>query len=405
MERKKFGSILILLIGLILILSFSACTKKNNLTGDNVSGIVPRIAIADSFSLGYSYTHEGKVKGTESYIICGEEDGIEAIGVWRFTGLRDTMTVIGEPVLKLVATRRSPLDSNPLALSFHKLAQHWTPDSTDMILDSNISPLSIPNFTVADSISSAGDTLAISIPAAVIENWKMENVTGFNLVIKTVDGGWLEFKANELANGALLNFKYKVPGSADTLTYNQRAFIDSYRVTGDQSAITTAAWKLKNLLPQRMFFRFALQDELFTDGEGVVLSALDRKRMTINKAELVLFVKDNPYYGSVRCNFYPYQVKMDTLAVPTVLTDNDLQIISNTFSSGTIISADSVKIDVTAVIQGFTSGNVSNNGIVIKNTAEMQNFGKVEFWHSANAPAGKKPYIKIHYTTPFLKGD
>lgn len=405
MERKKFDGIIILLIILSLVLLFSACTKKSNLTGDNLSGIVPRVAIADSFSLGYSYTHDGKVKGTESYIICGEEEGIEAVGVLRFTGLTDTMTVIGEPIMKLVATRRSSLDRNPLALSFHKLAQHWTPDSTDLILDSNISPLSIPNFSVPDSVSSAGDTLSINIPAAIIEDWKIEDVTGFNVVIKAADGGWLEFKANELANGALLNFQYQIPGSADTLTYNQRAFIDSYRVTGTQTEISNNTWELKNLLPQRMFFRFALNDELFTDGEGVVLSSPDRRRMTINKAELVLFVKDNPYYGSVRCNFYPYRVKMDTLSTPTVLTDADLQIISNTFSSGTIISADSVKIDVTALIQGFTSTEVTNNGIVIKNISEMQNFGMVEFWHSSTAPDGKQPYIKIYYTTPFLKGD
>ena len=405
MIRKNISGTLILLFVISLAMLATACTRKTNLTGDNWSGVVPRTAVADSFSMGYSYTHDGKVSGRESYIICGEEDGIEAIGVLRFIGLKDTMTVIGQPVLKLVATRRSSLDRNPLALSFHKLSQNWAADSTDLILESNISPLLINEFAVPDTVSSAGDTLSVEIPAAIIENWKTEDVTGFNLVIKTVSGGWLEIKSNEIANGALLNFKYQLPGATDTLTYNQRPVLDSYRVTGTQPEVIDNIWKLKNLLPQRMFFRFNLADEIFTDADGVTLSSLDRKRMTINKAELVLFVKENPYYGSVRCNFYPYSVKTDTLAAPMALTDSDLQIISNTFSSGAIITADSVKIDITSIIQGITSGDISNYGVVIKNLAEMQNFGNVEFWHFSAAPDDKKPYVKIHYTTPFLKGD
>lgn len=405
MNMKKLSGLPILTLMIIIITITFACTKKDNLTGDNWSGIGPQIAIADSFNLAYSYTHEGSVKGTEGYIICGSEDDIEAISVLRFTGLQEEMTVIEQPTLKIVATRRSPLETrSPLELSFHKLNQNWAPDSTDLISDANIIPLDIPDYVVADSVSSLGDTLTVNISADIIQNWETTDVTGFNLVIKAEEDGWLEFKANEIANGALLTFKYRVPDDTTTYTYNQRAYKDSYRITGTQDNLEDDL-KLKNLRPQRMYLKYTLPNTIFIDTLGVPLNTTDRQRMTINKAELILFVKDNPYYNDVVCYFYPYRVKKDTLAVPTVMTDSDLEAVAYTYSSGTKITADSVKIDITAITQGFTSADLQNNGIVIKNNAEMMNFGNVEFWHYSDAPAGKKPYVKIYYTIPFLKGD
>lgn len=404
MNMSKISAAVILLLTIVLILMPAACTKKKNLVGDNWSGITPLVAIDSTFGLGYSYTHTSKVKGNEGNIVCGSEAGIEAIGILRFTGLPDTLTIIEQPTLQLVAVKRSPLRRNPVVLSFHKLDMNWAADSTDLISDVNISPLGMDNFTVQDSINSAGDTLSIAIPNNAIINWKTEDVTGLNLVIKALSG-WLEFKATESGRGALLKFKYQVPGSTDTLSYSQRTVLDSYRVTGTQSELTENTWLLKNLHPQRIYFKNLLSNSLFIDQDGIELNATDRRRMTINKAELVLFVKNNPYYGATRAYFYPYRVKPDTLVIPQVLTDADLQNIGLTFNSVAVMSSDSVKINITAITQAFTSGNLANNGIVFRNTSELQNFGNIEFWHTNDAPEGKKPYVKIYYTVPYLKGD
>jgi hypothetical protein len=407
MNMRKMSVLPVLLLTAVLVMLVSACTRKDNLTGDNWSELTPMIAMDSTFYTGYSYTHAGKVKGTETSLVCGTDAAIDAISVMRFSGLADTIIVLQQPVLKLVATRRSPLNSNPLALSFHKLNANWAADSTDVISDVDIFSLSIPYFTVQDTISTSGDTLSINIPNEIIENWKTEGVTGLNLVIKTIGerGHWMEFKSTESGNGPLLTFKYRIPGSTDTLSYSQRAIRDSYRVTGTQTEVTETTLILKNLLPQRIMIKNGLPLSIFKDKDGIVLSDLDRKRMTINKAELVLFIKENPYYVNTRCNFFPYRVKPDTLINNIVLTDSDLEIITHTYNSTSVIDADSVKIDITALTQAFTSGDVENNGIVIKNTSEMQNFGNLEFWHYANAPAGKRPYVKIYYTVPYLKGN
>ncbi|MBM4399469.1 MAG: hypothetical protein FJ041_03960 [Candidatus Cloacimonetes bacterium] len=66
-------------------------------------------------------------------------------------------------------------------------------------------------------------------------------------------------------------------------------------------------------------------------------------------------------------------------------------------------SEDFIKLDITAIMQGYTSGDLNNNGIVVKCISEALNFGKIEFWTDADdTPDDKKPYIKIIYTPPFL---
>lgn len=406
MNMKKLPAMLSLL--LIILILVSACTKRNNLTGDNWSNVKPQMAMDSSFVMGYSYTNEGSVTGAEQHLLCGSDNGITAITVMQFTDIpeADTMTVISQPTLKLTASRRSPLGRSPLVLSFYKLAQDWAEDSTSTILDANMTPLGIPDFTVEqDTISSGGDTLTVNIPIPILEQWQTDDVEGYNIVVKMQGSGWIEFKSNEISQGPLLSFNYKLTGDTDTLEYSQRANIDSYKVTGTQTSLAANTWKLRNTLPQRMFFKFDVPGTLFKDTNNEVLDAADLKRMTVNKAELVLYVKNNPYYNNTKLFFYPYHVTMDTLAVPTALTDDDLETITRTLTTGTIISSDSVKIDITAIMQAYTSGDKTKNGIVVKTTSEMQNFGSVEFWHYNDAPAGKKPYIKIAYTPPYFKGN
>ncbi len=396
---RQTAGIILCLATLMLI----GCTRKDNLTGNDWSNLHPQVATADSFELGFSYQAEGKVKGTETRLVCGSQDLLEALAVLRFTGLPEDFEIIEAPVLKLVATRRSPLSREPLELTFHKLSQDWAADSTDLILDSNISALPVPTYPLPDSVSADGDTLEVDLDSAIIQNWETEGVTGFNLVLKAL-GGWAEFKSAETGGyGPLLTFKYQLAGEADTLTYSQRASRDSYRVTGEQAETLASAWQLKNLLPQRLYAKFQLNDNLFQDMDGNALSSEEIKRMTINKAELVLFVKDNPYYGSTACYFYPYSVKSDSVDSPMVLAASDLESIGYTFSSGTIVNKDSVAVEITSIVQAITSGDIQNRGVVIKATSEMQNYGSLGFWHYADAQSGKKPYVKIYYTIPYLK--
>lgn len=406
MKRSTRQAIMLLTVIIMLVLLVTGCTRKDNLTGNDWTGITPLVTVADSFALGYSYTKLDTVSGSESYLLCGSNDGIDAMAVMRFTGFADTMNVIGQPVLKLVATRCSNSARLPVVLSFHKITQDWAADSTSNILDSQLSPLGIPDVDV-DTVNTLGDTLLINLSPAIVQNWSISGVTGFNLAVKTVGDGWIEFKSKELSSGPVLSFDYMLPGATDTLRYSKTCNLDSYRYQGTQTMLSPNVLKLKNLLPQRMYVRFGLPE--FRNKAGELLTPAQLKRVTINKAELVLFIKDTSYYNNRAGSFYPFNVDTEELITdPAVLSISDLSTVENTVTSyKKATENDSVKINITPLIQGYTSGEIENKGVVISSTMEMSNFGSLEFWHynDLNVPADKKPYIKVFYTTALLGDD
>lgn len=416
---KTKTALLMLVISLVI---FTGCTRKHNLTGNNWSDSRPLVTTDTTFTMGYSYGYESKVTGSESRIICGTENGIEAMAMLQFIELPDSISVVGQPTLKLIATRRSLARRSPLILSFYRINQVWSADSTALITDADLSPLPIANFTVQDTLGSNADTLTVAnitipIPNAVIEdiaNGVGVDTLGMGIAIKVVNPGWLEFKSNETARGATLAFTYRNSGETTDNEYSKHPSLDSYRITGTQADLADDVWGIRNLLPQRMYFKFNLPQHIFVDSTGTQMSAQDIKRMTINKAELVLYPKNNPYYTSYLADgilkwhlssFYPYNVTRDTLTTPVKLTDSDLEMITNTLSTtpASLIDTVGVRIDITAIMQGITSGDIENNGVVVKSLQEMKNYGNLEFWHYTDAPAGKKPYVKITYTPPYLK--
>ena len=85
------------------------------------------------------------------------------------------------------------------------------------------------------------------------------------------------------------------------------------------------------------------------------------------------------------------------------LVTGDYEIIAYTVTSTGIIKGDSLTVDVTPIIQAYTSGDKTPKGIMIQSLQERKNFGSLEFWdcNEGTLPE-KKPYIKITYTPPFL---
>ena len=128
------------------------------------------------------------------------------------------------------------------------------------------------------------------------------------------------------------------------------------------------------------------------------------KRVTINKAQLVLYIKNNPYYEKVNYSLLALNVVKDSISTPIALEDGDTELMSYIGTTTGLASGDSIVINITPMVQGYTSGNIENKGIVIRSLHEMLNLGELEFWHFGDptCPAAKKPVIRITYTPPFL---
>ncbi|MDP3113965.1 MAG: hypothetical protein Q8M98_04225 [Candidatus Cloacimonadaceae bacterium] len=404
MFRKTFG----ITLSVILILFATACTRKTNPTGNNWSDVRP-LSFTDStsFDMGFSYAATKTVSGNESNLLVGNFEGLQAAAVMRFTGLpKDFSIPVGyqdSTYLELTLVRRSPLIRYPVNLDVYKLNQVWAADSTNSIQDANMTLISTQCFTIPDTVLAAGTEVRIPIPVSAIQNWfnaSDADTLGWNLVIKSNVGAWVEMRATETGRGPSLRFKYFSGTPAAEKEYKNRATRDSYRVDTDLAPLLTDQWVIRNISPSRIYVKFLDNFDLYKDMNGAVLDALSRQRLTINKAELIFHVKENPYYGSsVQYSLRGDRVSRDSILTAIELTDTDAV---SGITTTTFIRGDSVVVNITPLVQGYTSGNQANKGVIIRSMQEMLNFGKLELWHFNDAPAGKKPKLRVTYTPPYL---
>ena len=403
---------LLLVATLFLAIILGGCINDHNPTGNNWSNVRPMSFTTPlDIVAGYSFPGSGSINGTENSLVCGNYNGIESVAFVRFTGLPSVGTFhIPEAYqdstyLNLVLTRKFSESRNPVEVKIYKLNQSWAADSTNLIQDSNLSLITPQSYTITDSISSAGTQIKIPIPVAALEQWTSEaDSLGLTLAIKTGENSYIEFKSRESGAGPKLHFLYRTTGENPIeKKYDQYCNKDSYRIDEETAPIITNQWILSNIPPSRIYLYFPMNFSLFQDTEGNPLNEIQLKRTTINHAELILYVKENPYYGtSTQYRLRADRVN-DSLDINTAITVLDEQVASGIITQS-YIRGDSLVVNVTPLIQAYTSGDKINYGIVIRSMQELINYGKIELWHfnDSSTPAEKQPKLRVTYTPPFL---
>jgi len=403
---------LLLVATLFLAIILGGCINDHNPTGNNWSNVRPMSFTTPlDIVAGYSFPGSGSINGTENSLVCGNYNGIESVAFVRFTGLPSVGTFhIPEAYqdstyLNLVLTRKFSESRNPVEVKIYKLNQSWAADSTNLIQDSNLSLITPQSYTITDSISSAGTQIKIPIPVAALEQWTSEaDSLGLTLAIKTGENSYIEFKSRESGAGPKLHFLYRTTGENPTeKKYDQYCNKDSYRIDEETAPIITNQWILSNIPPSRIYLYFPMNFSLFQDTEGNPLNEIQLKRTTINHAELILYVKENPYYGtSTQYRLRADRVN-DSLDINTAITVLDEQVASGIITQS-FIRGDSLVVNITPLIQAYTSGDKMNYGIVIRSMQELINYGKIELWHfnDSSTPAEKQPKLRVTYTPPFL---
>ncbi|MEN6445979.1 MAG: hypothetical protein ABFC98_08055 [Candidatus Cloacimonas sp.] len=392
-----------------ILMLISGCTDKKNLTGDNFSD-VSAITVNDESGImnGYSFPAEklATISGSETKLLAGSYQNATAISFLRFTGLPEDMINIRPDscFLQVKISKRSALPRNPLKLKLYKLNKVWS-DSIDLeaITNSDLSQNPLAEWTVADTIGSTGKVVKFALPTSEIFNWETPDTLGWNFVLKTENDGWVEIISSEQSTGPKLNLNYQTEVEGEYETYNEFPAKDTYTLNAPVG-VTSESWKISNLTSTRMYLLYEPTYTIFKDNEGNMLDSLQIKRMTINKAVIVLHIKQNDYYsGTNSYSLYSFNVVKDSITDMIPLVTGDYEIISNTVTSTGYVSSDSITVDITPIMQAYSSADKKPKGIMIQSLQERQNFGTVEFWDCKDStPAGKKPYIKITYTPPYL---
>ncbi|NLK49796.1 MAG: hypothetical protein GX294_04025 [Candidatus Cloacimonetes bacterium] len=400
---------------LILILtSLIACTQKSNPTGNSFSDVEPIIFVdEESFDLGFSYGLDVNIKGSESNLLCGDYNGMQAAAIMQFVSLPQDFVIptsrsyADSAWIKLTVLRQAPLsERNPTTLTLYKINEHWREDSAHEAMDLPLQQIG-ESFTLPDSINTSGTDVKIPFPIDVLTALNEAGEDSLSIVIKTNADAFMEFRSISTAGrGPQLRFKYRKVDEDGNVAdsdseYSLAARKDSYWVKGAQNQVLADEWIIGNLSPSRIFVRWVDNWNHFKDADGNVLSETRRKQVTINKAELIFHTKSNPYYGDLT----PYSIKAsmvtrDSINTAMHIADEDMN--ESVLGNISVVKEGTVRVDITAFMQGIVNGKKDNHGFVIHSTQEMNNFGILELEHFLNAPDGKKPQLRVIYTPPFL---
>lgn len=398
-----------------LVLSFSACTRKNNLTGNNWSDTKP-LTFTDSLSAsGFSFADTANVSGFEGSLLVAKMGAVESVPMIRFTGLPKSSLLSGgnstvtEAKLLLSLKRRSAEPRSTLKLNFFRIKGRWTADSTNVVPDDSLVVSGIAEFTVPVVPAGSDSLLSIPVPNEVIRNWQVADSTYFSLAIRCSDNSWAEFYSMEgsSSQGPKLEFKYRFAADAANSTlkeYSSFAITDSYRLNAPLGTQQQNVWLLRNISPSRIFLKFNLNPNNFRAMDGAMLDSLKLKRVTVNKAELVLYIKNNPYYGStIPYALRSFNVTKDSVSTAISLQEADYEFLTLTPSNTGLVRGDSIVVNITPQIQGYLSGNIVNKGVMIRSLQEMQNFGELEFWNDEPSTLPEnRPKLRVKYTPPYL---
>jgi len=406
---ESFQAILKLLICLTIILTvLSGCTDKDNLTGNNFSD-VRALTVNDEtgMMMGFSFpaAEEISISGSEKKLLAGDYNDAYALSFFRFTGLPTNIesTEIDSCFLSLNIDGCYAL-GNSLILKLYKLNKVWT-DSLDLanITESDLSIDPIVTYPLADPNGTVGEEITFIIPESEIINWQNPDSTGWNLALKVENEGWVEISSRESSYSPKLNIKYKTETEGEWITYSQSPAKDTYTLEA-QETDSSELWKISNLNSTCLYINYQPTYTLFKDNNENQLSEIQIKRLTVNKAEIVLHIKSNDYYNATTSySLYPFNVIKDSIPGPVPLLKSDYETLVYTVTSTGTITGDSLTVNITPIIQAYTSGDKIPKGIMIQSTQERKNFGTLEFWDcNESTPAEKKPYIKITYTPPYL---
>ena len=413
---------------LLLVLLLGACTKKNNLTGTNWSDIdALSFADAEAVVSGYSFPADSllNITNNKKNLLVGNWQGSTAMSILRFTGLPDSAAFAkyidpSELKLDIVLQRRNELQREPLALNFYQVTKGWAANP-DTLVEADYSLIPDTRTLVPASIITS-DTLSVDLPISLIQYWLADaesptDRTGLNILIKAENEGFVELKLSTATVGSKLSFKYKDAATdPEFKDFERYANFNSYSFTHPEVEPSPNAWKLSNFAPQRMYVDLQPDFTMFKneDEDGATLLPEELKRVSINKAELVLYIKDDlPNYK----NTSSYKVSAfllkerpeDGAVIPTLAMQTPMFI--STLESFVSSSSDSILINITPIIQAYISEKsfsddtvVTPKGIVIMSNYERKDFGEIEFYHplDLSAPAEKRAYIRIKYTPPFL---
>jgi len=159
------------------------------------------------------------------------------------------------------------------------------------------------------------------------------------------------------------------------------------------------------MLPRRSFLKFDVDTANLVDQTGNPLDEFQIKHLTVNKAYLRLYLKENSFFTGKRNSYLSaYRVTKEIDGHQAIGKDNlEYLVNSGTASKIFIAEADTtqfIDVKITPLMQGFISGEKENFGIVLRSPYQSTNFDVMEFHASDAEDVTLRPKVHFIYTLP-----
>lgn len=408
--------VLKLIIGLLLIIIITSCTQKKNPVGFQNGPQPESITFGwDIFSNSISFEDSTKNYSSNSTLILGNYDDKKTKTLLRFINLPDSIASLESSVeIKFKIDDRYNIEDFS-SLQFGLINKLWkenhatwfaATDSTSWDSETGFSENDYTLFE-PDSIVCLEDSLTVYIEDNMLLDWIDSDSLNYGFVMFTEDDGFVKFLSAE-SDTISLKFDYlSNANDTEVNTYLNNATSDTFIYETDQIFEQYPDQMIaSNIYPIRFYTKFDISDSIFIDSSSVINNQEDYNRMTINKAELILYYDEDNHYPLIQYStLSPYLLEGDTLFYNTedkpLISSEDYKYFYDGISSDSI-NADHFALDITNIVQNITSGEYENKGLIVKSIYENRDFFNVLFATENNVDEAKRPQLRIIYTPAYL---
>jgi hypothetical protein len=146
-----------------------------------------------------------------------------------------------------------------------------------------------------------------------------------------------------------------------------------------------------------MFFKVNLPWQIFSQADSSITSEEDLRMITINRAELVLTSKGDDLPNTNPKFSIANYVLNSSLAENTTYFDKSnytyYQTTTDTLKTGTL------NMNVTALLQAYTSKIKTNYGFVIKSNYQNMDFSRINFYNKNAENPVNRPKIIVKFSS------
>ncbi|MBC8313464.1 MAG: DNRLRE domain-containing protein [Candidatus Cloacimonetes bacterium] len=366
----------ILFISLISIIFYIlSCSQKKNIIGFDENVEIIAITITDSINFVTTYKDSIKNYNNNTKLIVGKFNDVEVRSLLKFENLPDTSWIDTVTInsCEIVIQKDILFNEENFNIKIYEVTKDWNENS--VVWDSS-------NFLYNEdfdfNVSQEQDTITFSIDTTLVKDWIESDSLNYGIMLKceNVYNNFVEFSSSETDNSPYLKIVYTDSTSTkmDTINYN----VSEDTFIGNNSNSDSLDYTIANLPPIGTIFEFNLPDSLC------------KQNFQINKAEMIITsdLVETFFISEAEIEITPYYVS-DTVNI-------DYEFINDCSTYEFNLDSDTLKINITGIIQGYTNGELENNRILLKSTTENKDFSYIKFEGDIT------PDLRIIYTKPVL---